>query len=45
MKNDGIRSCSRTAGYAPPCRSRTYIVFDGLPDENWAIAGILLDEE
>jgi phenylpyruvate tautomerase PptA (4-oxalocrotonate tautomerase family) len=44
-KNDGIRDCSRTAGYAPPCHSRTYIAFDELPDENWAIAGKLLDEE
>jgi len=26
-------------------RSYTYIAFDELPDENWAIAGKLLDEE
>lgn len=25
--------------------SYTYIAFDELPDENWAIAGKLLDEE
>lgn len=25
--------------------SYTYIVFEELPDENWAIAGKLLDEE
>jgi len=31
---------------AVTCRSRnTYIAFDELPDENWAIAGKLLDEE
>jgi 4-oxalocrotonate tautomerase len=23
----------------------TYIAFEELPDENWAIAGVLLDEE
>jgi phenylpyruvate tautomerase PptA (4-oxalocrotonate tautomerase family) len=44
-KINGIRGCSRTAGCAPPCRSRTYIAFDELPDENWAIAGKLLDED
>ncbi len=34
------------AGCAPPCRGRyTYIAFDELPDENWAIAGKLLDED
>ncbi|MFZ1811618.1 MAG: 4-oxalocrotonate tautomerase family protein, partial [Candidatus Nitrotoga sp.] len=26
-------------------KSYTYITFDELPDENWAIAGKLLDEE
>lgn len=26
-------------------RSYTYIAFEELPDENWAIAGQLLDEE
>jgi 4-oxalocrotonate tautomerase len=26
-------------------KSYTYIAFDELPDENWAIAGQLLDEE
>ena len=26
-------------------KSYTYIAFDELPDENWAIAGKLLDEE
>lgn len=26
-------------------KSYTYIAFDELPNENWAIAGILLDEE
>jgi 4-oxalocrotonate tautomerase len=26
-------------------RSYTYIAFDELPDENWAIAGQLLDQE
>jgi len=26
-------------------KSYTYITFDELPDENWAIAGQLLDEE
>jgi 4-oxalocrotonate tautomerase len=26
-------------------RSYTYVAFDELPDENWAIAGKLLDEE
>lgn len=26
-------------------RSYTYIVFDEVPDENWAIAGKLLDSE
>ncbi|MDQ3268441.1 MAG: 4-oxalocrotonate tautomerase family protein [Pseudomonadota bacterium] len=26
-------------------KSYTYITFDQLPDENWAIAGKLLDEE
>lgn len=31
-------------GCAPPCRNR-YIAFDELPDENWVIAGKLLDEE
>jgi hypothetical protein len=45
MKSNGIGACSRTAGYAPPCRRRTYIAFDELPDENLAIAGKLLDEE
>ncbi len=33
------------AGCAPPRRSRTCIAFDELPDEHWAIAGKLLDEE
>lgn len=33
------------AGCAPPPHSRAYIAFDELPDENWAIAGKLLDEE
>ena len=45
MKNNGISGYSRTKGYAPPRRSRTYIAFDELPDENWAIAGKLLNEE
>ena len=45
MKNNGISGYSRTKGYAPPRRSRTYIAFDELPDENWAIAGKLLHEE
>lgn len=26
-------------------RSYTYIAFDELPDENWAVAGKLLDED
>lgn len=26
-------------------KSYTYIAFDELPDENWAVAGQLLDEE
>ncbi|RFC38397.1 MAG: 4-oxalocrotonate tautomerase [Candidatus Nitrotoga sp. LAW] len=26
-------------------KSYTYITFDELPDENWAVAGQLLDEE
>jgi uncharacterized protein (DUF362 family) len=26
-------------------KSYTYVAFDELPDENWAIAGQLLDEE
>lgn len=26
-------------------RRYTYIAFEELPDENWAIAGVLLDEE
>ena len=26
-------------------KSYTYIAFDELPDENWAVAGKLLDEE
>ena len=34
------------AGFAPPRHDRyTYIAFDELPDENWAIAGKLLDED
>ena len=44
MKNNGISGCSRTKGCAPPRHSRTCIAFDELPDENWAIAGKLLDE-
>jgi 4-oxalocrotonate tautomerase len=26
-------------------RSYTYIAFEAMPDENWAIGGVLLDEE
>lgn len=26
-------------------RSYTYVAFDELPDENWAVAGKLLDED
>ena len=26
-------------------RAWTYIAFDELPDENWAVAGVMLDEK
>jgi hypothetical protein len=46
MKINVYAAVPAPAGYAPPCLSRnTYIAFDELPDENWAIAGQLLDEE
>ena len=43
MKSSGICGCSRTAGCAPPRLSRTCIAFDELRDENWVIAGKLLE--
>ncbi|MDD2685796.1 MAG: 4-oxalocrotonate tautomerase [Gallionella sp.] len=40
------RACSRTSGLRPSAsQAHTYISFDELPDENWAIAGKLLDED
>jgi len=45
MKSNGIRGCSRTSGLRPTVSQPLHIAFDELPDENWAIAGKLLDEE
>jgi hypothetical protein len=40
MKHNGICGCSRTSGLCPTVsQPHTYIAFDELPDENWAIAG------
>ena len=48
MKSNYWR-CTRLLPHrrAAPLRvtAATYIAFDELPDENWAIAGKLLDEE
>jgi len=46
MKSNVYASVPAPAGFAPPCLSRnTCIAFDELAEENWAIAGKLLDEE
>jgi hypothetical protein len=39
-----IKPLFRPTCYLPLARRYTYIAFEELPDENWAIAGQLLDE-
>jgi phenylpyruvate tautomerase PptA (4-oxalocrotonate tautomerase family) len=39
------RACSRTSGLRPTVsQPHTYVTFDELAEENWAVAGKLLDE-